>query len=72
MSQEPDHPEQRGQGEQAAWSILSYLIAGPLLYGLIGWGLDSWLRTTPIFLVCGLLLGMGAAFYLIYIRYVKS
>lgn len=54
----------------AAWSVLSHLLSGILLFGGIGWGLDALLDTgafTPI----GLLLGGAASFYLIYLRYVK-
>jgi hypothetical protein len=54
-----------------AWTALSYLLSGFLLFGGIGWGLDALLGTrvlTPV----GLLFGGAASLYLIYIRYVKS
>ena len=45
-------------------------ITGVLLFGGIGWGLDTSARTTRWFLPVGLLLGGAASFmYLIYIRY---
>lgn len=55
----------------AAWTVLSHLLSGFLLFGGIGWGLDALLGTkwlTPI----GLLVGGAASLYLIYVRYVKS
>jgi hypothetical protein len=68
--------QSRGSGKQPpppgdAWTALSYLLSGFLLFGGAGWGLDALLGTgafTPI----GLLFGGAASLYLIYIRYVKS
>jgi F0F1-type ATP synthase assembly protein I len=54
--------------EGAAWTILGYLISGPWFWGGIGWGLDKWL-VTGYFLPIGLLLGMGAALYLVWLRF---
>ena len=54
--------------EGAAWSILGYLISGPLFWGGIGWILDNWLNT-GYFMVVGLLPGMGAALYLVSLRF---
>jgi hypothetical protein len=54
-----------------AWTALSYLLSGFLLFGGIGWGLDA-LLGTGVFLLVGLLFGGAASMYLIYIRYVKS
>jgi F0F1-type ATP synthase assembly protein I len=56
--------------EAAAWTILSYLISGPLLYGGLGWLVDKWLGTT-FFVVVGLLGGMALSIYVIYRRYVS-
>lgn len=50
--------------------MLSHLLTGLLLYGFLGWGLDRWLGTR-VFTPIGLLVGVAAAWYLIYIRYVK-
>lgn len=66
----------RGGGTQPpppsdAWTALSYLLSGFLLFGGIGWGLDALLGTRVITPV-GLLAGGAASLYLIYIRYVKS
>lgn len=57
--------------EGAAWTILGYLISGPLFWGGIGWGLDKWL-VTGYFLPIGLLLGMGAALYLVWLRFGRA
>jgi len=71
---EPD--QARGSGAKPpppgdAWTALSYLLSGFLLFGGTGWGLDE-LLGTGLFLPVGLLAGGAASLYLIYIRYVKS
>lgn len=53
------------------WSIISYLLGGMLVWGGAGWLLDAWLGT-GFFVPTGLLLGAGAAMYLIWVRYGKS
>ena len=53
-----------------AWNALSFLLSGILLFGGIGWGVDSLFGTrwgTPV----GLLAGGAASVSLIYIRYVR-
>lgn len=54
-----------------AWTALSYLLTGFLLFGAIGWGLDA-LLGAGFFLPAGLLFGGAASLYLIYVRYVRS
>jgi ATP synthase protein I len=53
------------------WSIISYLLGGMIVWGGAGWLLDAWLGT-GVFLPGGLLLGAGAALYLIWVRYGKA
>lgn len=48
--------------------VVGYLLAGPLLYGLIGWGLDHWLGTAFL-LPVGIIGGMALSLYLIWFRY---
>lgn len=52
----------------AAWSIFGYLLSGLLFWGGIGWFLDHWLNNR-YFLLGGLLLGMGSAIYLVWLRF---
>ena len=56
-------------GEAAGWTVLSYLISGPMLYGGLGWFLDRWLGTDWIVAV-GIVAGMGLSLYVIVLRYV--
>jgi len=54
--------------EGALWSIVGYLISGLLIWGGSGYGLDAWLGTS-YFLLLGMLLGAGAAIYLVWLRF---
>jgi len=54
--------------ENALWSIFGYLLSGLLFWGGVGWGLDSWLGTNYLLLL-GLLVGMGASLYLVWLRF---
>lgn len=58
-------------GAYPAISVISYLVAGPLTFGLMGWGADQLLGTSFL-LVVGLLFGMGLAFYVIWLRYGRA
>jgi ATP synthase protein I len=67
-----DDDAQRGAdpvGEAAAWTVLAYLITGPLLYGGLGWLADRWLDTSPVFVLIGILGGMALALYVVWVRY---
>lgn len=56
-------------GEAAAWTVLAHLISGPLLYGGLGWLLDRWRDTFPVFTAIGVCGGMALALYLVWFRY---
>lgn len=56
------------RGSDLAAQIVSYLIAGPLTFGAIGWGLDALLNThflRPI----GIIVGVALSMYVIWLRY---
>ncbi len=60
--------ERPGMTESVGVSALSYLLSGPVVFALIGYGLDRLLHTG--FLVpAGLLAGMALSIYLIWFRY---
>lgn len=46
-----------GAEENQGWSIFSYLIAGMVAYGLIGW-LLAWLTHIPMLTAAGALFGL--------------
>ena len=63
------HRSPGAPGDAAAWTVLAYLISGPLLYGGLGWVADRWLGTGPWLVLLGILGGMTAAIYLVWVRY---
>ncbi len=67
-----DHPSEESRQEQnAAWHAVSLIIAGVVFWGGLGWLAAEWLDNR-IFLVGGLLVGMGAALYLVWVRYGRA
>ena len=72
--EEPQTPLQRRDAghqrleEARMWNVVSYLISGPVLFGGIGWALDSWLGTSWL-VVVGILGGMALSLYYVWFRY---
>jgi hypothetical protein len=64
----------RSEGAQAgddAWSAVSLMISGLLVWGGAGFGVSKWLdQTWP--LPVGILLGMAGAMYLVWVRYGRA
>jgi F0F1-type ATP synthase assembly protein I len=69
MSEDPPH-EDRPVREVDGWAVVSYLLAGVILYGGIGWLLDLWLGTRG-FVAGGIVLGAAAGVWLVWLRYSK-
>ena len=65
----PAGPSTSAVGDGEAWTVLAYLISGPLLYGSLGWLADRWLGTTPWLVLVGILGGMALAVYIVWVRY---
>lgn len=61
-------PQGSDRSPSEAWTVLSHLITGILVFGGLGWVLDA-LLSTRWFLLVGLLAGGAASIALIYIRY---
>jgi ATP synthase protein I len=59
---------QNRRDENAAWTIVGYLLSGLLFWGGLGYAADKWLDTSYLTLL-GLLVGMGGAFYLLWLRF---
>ncbi|GDX22717.1 hypothetical protein LBMAG09_06920 [Actinomycetes bacterium] len=57
--------------EGAFWSIIGYLLSGFLIWGGLGLLADHFLGTRILFLV-GMLMGMVASLFLVWIRFVKE
>lgn len=52
-----------------AWAITGTLLSGLLVWGGVGFLLDRWLNLHWLFLPVGMLVGMGASIYIVYVRY---
>ena len=62
-------PIQRdGSTVNTAWTIISNLIAGIILYGGIGWLLSLWLGHRAVFVAGGVLIGTALSLYLVHVR----
>ena len=65
----PAGPDNSPKGDP--WHAFGYIVAGVVLYGLVGWLLDRWLGTE--FLVAiGILAGAGLGIYMTYARFNKA
>ena len=51
-----------------AVTISSSMIAGMLVYGLLGWLLSRWFGHQPLFIAGGVLVGLGLSLYLVNAR----
>jgi len=59
--------QRRRRGGVALVGVIGGYVALSILLGLgLGALLDHWLRSTPLFLIVGVLVGFAASFFLIY------
>ena len=65
----PMHPSLVPQGESVAWSALGSLLAGPLVWGGVGYLLDHWLGTGRVLTAIGVVVGSLTSFYIVYLRF---
>ncbi len=57
------------RGSNLAWGVIGTMLSGILVWGGVGWLLDRWLGFEGLFLPVGMVLGVGVAIWLIYIRH---
>jgi len=65
-------PDDGWGGYGQAWSIIGTLLAGPAVWGAIGFGLDRLFGFTALFLSIGVVVGAVGSVYLVVIRYGRS
>lgn len=63
----PDHTRQSGSDQPSSdpWQAFSYLVAGVLLYGGLGW-LADWYWGTSFLVLIGILLGAGLGMFMVF------
>jgi F0F1-type ATP synthase assembly protein I len=70
-STETDGPSETAKADALGATVLAYLITGPALFGGLGYLLDH-LLGTGVFVVLGVIGGMAASLYVIWLRYGTS
>jgi F0F1-type ATP synthase assembly protein I len=56
-------------GMGTAWALTGTLLSGILVWGGVGFLLDRWLDLRWLFLPIGMVIGVGASIYVVYVRY---
>jgi len=57
------------RGVGTAWALTGTLLSGILVWGGVGYLVDRWLGFEQLFLPIGMLIGVSASIYLVYVRY---
>jgi F0F1-type ATP synthase assembly protein I len=60
------------RGANQAWDVVGLLLAGIIVWGGAGWLLDLWLGFHYLFLPIGMVLGVGIAIWLTYLRHGRT
>jgi ATP synthase protein I len=63
---EPDTRLVACASDDAAWSVVSHIAAGILLYGGLGWLLGTWWGHRPLFVAGGVLVGVSLALFMLF------
>jgi F0F1-type ATP synthase assembly protein I len=63
------HGALQPRGQDVAFSALGSLLAGPIVWGGVGFLLDRWLGTGRTFTAIGVVVGSLTAFYIVYLRF---
>jgi F0F1-type ATP synthase assembly protein I len=63
-------PDNRGEGQ--VWGAISTLVAGPAVWGFVGWFVDGFANTTRIYTPIGVVVGFITSLYIVYVRYGKN
>lgn len=72
---EPKKPDWASAGrddKNAGWVIISYLVAGMVIYGGLGWLLGQWVGAVQVTTLVGILVGLVLALALVIYRYGRS
>lgn len=68
MASPPSTPSSGEPPKGDPWQAFSYLVAGVLFYGLVGWALDRWLGTSYL-VILGIFVGAGLGVYMTFGRF---
>ena len=72
-------PARRGLGkppapgtENPGWAIFSYMLAGMIFYGGLGWVIGRWVIHSALFFPLGMVFGLALAIVLVILRFGRS
>ncbi|MEY4347937.1 MAG: hypothetical protein RIS43_356 [Actinomycetota bacterium] len=68
-SQNSDKYSHDTRGESQVWAAISTLVAGPAVWGAIGWACDHWFNTSRVFTAAGVVIGFITSLYIVYVRF---
>ena len=69
MTDDQSPKRDAAQGANMGWAALGYLLAGMAFWGFVGWLVDRWLDLGGIGTAVGVVVGTGAAVYLVVKRF---
>lgn len=58
--------------ESAGWTIFSYLLAGMIFYGGVGWVIGHWVVHSPLFFPLGMVVGLALSIVLVILRFGRA
>lgn len=61
----PDAPPEGSVSDDLAWTAVSHIAAGILLYGGLGWLLGRWLGNEAAFVAGGVLVGVALGLFMV-------
>ena len=64
--------DEYASGANQAYTALSYLIGGIVVWGLVGWLVDRWLHLNGIGIAIGVVLGVVGGVWLVVLRMTGS
>ena len=64
----PDALPEGRESDDLAWTAVSHIAAGILLYGGLGWLLGRWLGNEAAFVAGGVLVGVALALFMLFRR----
>ena len=71
--EQPAHTAHDTRGESQVWAAISSLVAGPAVWGAVGWMADSYFdNATRVFTPVGVVVGFITSFYIVYIRFGRN
>jgi hypothetical protein len=69
--QTPGGRKQTG-AENPGWTVFSYMLAGMIFYGGVGWAIGHWVIHSPLWFPLGMVVGLALSIVLVILRFGRS